>query len=174
MARLKAAPRTAEFTELRREGHELGDRNDCAVIAVAAATGVPYKAAHEALRLAGRKAKRGTPMLATEEALAALGFNLKAWTIPQQLKKVLEYGPGFRNSSITTHHPHRFHQHRKGEGTLLFRTKAHILCIKDGVNHDWSHRNSLRVISIYQVTRIADTHPDNMNSTVCKMAGRAI
>lgn len=151
MPRLKPAPKSPLFEALDNEELAKMEARDCAVIAVAAAAGVSYATAHEALRLAGRKAKAGTPMWITETALKALGFKLTVWSFQRRRDKAASYGPGFVGAHITTHQPKRFHKHWVNEGTLLFRTAGHILCVKDGVNHDWSHRNSLRVWEIYQV-----------------------
>src|SRR3546814_5698392 len=60
MPRLKPAPLAYKYKILHAYSKGFEERADCAVVAVAAAAGVSYHAAHEALRLAGRKAKRGT------------------------------------------------------------------------------------------------------------------
>src|SRR3546814_19476868 len=91
MPRLKPAPLAYKYKILHAYSKGFEERADCAVVAVAAAAGVSYHAAHEALRLAGRKAKRGTFFHTTEKAKEALGFRCVAWGMKHRQEKLDSY-----------------------------------------------------------------------------------
>ncbi|MEQ8482973.1 MAG: hypothetical protein RIB46_01285 [Pseudomonadales bacterium] len=56
----------------------VSERSDCAVVALALVTDVPYLVAHQALALSGRKPRSRTSPDVFETALGALGFEAVA------------------------------------------------------------------------------------------------
>src|SRR3546814_13098913 len=103
MPRLKPAPLAYKYKILHAYSKGFEERADCAVVAVAAAAGVSYHAAHDALRLAGRKAKRGTFFHTTEKAMEALGFRCVAWGVQRRPANINPYPD--RPPQPRTHHP---------------------------------------------------------------------
>lgn len=146
----KKQSRSETYQSINAVSKSFGERGDCAVITVATACVVSYERAHEALRLAGRKDRAGTFLCQTERAIESLGFKLRRWTSAEYVAKVHSYGK--KISCITTHHPDRFPKHW-ATGTFLFSCSGHILCVKDGVNHDWTRGRAKRVIWVHEVTK---------------------
>lgn len=140
-----------EYREARSVSDSMGERADCAVMAVAFACDVSYEKAHEALRLAGRKSREGTYPHTTRKAVESLGYRLVAWKT-DEMQEMLDSYP-FPCKTITTHHPRRCHKQWKDQGTLLFSCRSHVLCVKDGVVLDWSINRSLHVHTVYSVEK---------------------
>lgn len=72
------------FDHLKTESIARGERNDCAVIAIAAVTGATYAEAHRALAEAGRVSRDGSYPEIMRAALSALGWavrDLMAWDV---------------------------------------------------------------------------------------------
>lgn len=127
----------------------IGETNDCTVVAIAAATGLPYLTCHNAMAKRGRKDKSGSSIIETLNAISDLGFvceRVDAYAIidgyPAPHRDVLV--------SVTTHHPDRFPNHWP-KGTFLMFTRGHALCIKDGVNMDHTRGTAKRAIAIFRV-----------------------
>jgi len=154
MPRIKSEDRraTEEFHKANDAGHLLGDANNCAVIAVAVATGESYDKVHAMMLEEGRKLRRGTRMTITEKVLERLGFLLLS--LPRK-NFIDRYPAPHRNvlRSITTHHPARFNKVWADGNTYLFSTGGHILCVKNGVNHDWTKGRAKRVRVVYEVVK---------------------
>lgn len=143
-----------EYDAIRHDNARLMENNDCAVVAAAAATGAPYARVHQLMEANGRRPRRGTAMKITRTTLRALGFNL----IPVARAEFIDrYPGGHKNATcVTTHHPDRFPKIWQDGNTYLFRTKAHILCVKNGRNLDWTRGKAKRVLEIYQVLPLAE------------------
>lgn len=157
MPRIKRTSRTELYQKLNSAGDVLGEENDCAVIAVAAAASVSYEEAHKELTAQGRKPKSGTSIFQTIGALKKLGFDVKK--IPaKKLRSVIDGYPKPHNKlkNITTHHPRRFKEAWQDLATgkvLLLSCKTHICCYRDDAVNDWSINNRIHVLSIYEVTK---------------------
>lgn len=137
----------------------LKERNDCAVIAFSIVTGMSYADSHAMLKKNGRKDRKCTFIDTTYSALQEAGFRYRRWGHIKMQQMIKSY-PGVHGQflkNITTHHPARFSAQwapeLKGK-TLLFRTKKHILAVKDGKVQDWSRNCALRVVEIIEVERI--------------------
>lgn len=151
MARPAQSDASSKYSNLRAQSMAFSEGKDCAVVAVAAATGVKYEVAREALAAAGRKPGKGTYFAQTTEALAALGFV----AVPVNLREFVDtrYPARFvaARVGVTTHHPDRFPGAFRAGETFLLRTNGHILCVRDGVNHDWTRGKAKRVALMYRV-----------------------
>jgi len=151
-------PKTLEglsptFVELTRHTIAHAETNDCAVKAIAAATDAPYTTVLNALYAAGRRPRRGTPMAATEQVMQQLGFRM----VPVLMSHFIEQYPAPHHTlrSVTTHHPDRFRKVWADGQTYLLRTRSHILCVKNGVNLDWTRGKAKRAWRIYRVEKMA-------------------
>jgi mannose-6-phosphate isomerase-like protein (cupin superfamily) len=149
----KALPE--KYTELRQKSFSYGERNDCAVVALAAATDVPYEVVHKELAAKGRKKGGATFNCWTYELLYQLGFS-RADVTKQIFQEVrAKYPQRYQHRTPTVFHiTHRFPSawaHIKG--TYLIETRGHILTLKDGEVLDWSVNSSLKITAIYKIEK---------------------
>ncbi len=150
MPRPKTQGRSEVYATHLAQGRGLNEANDCAVRAVAAATGRPYDEVHALFKTAGRGDARRTPTSITWDVLKQLGFR----TEQRFSQHFIAQYPGSHArvlKSVTTHHPDRFPGAWKNGKTYLMFTPGHILAVVDGVNHDWTRGKALRAQIIFEV-----------------------
>lgn len=123
---------THTYEALRSEARALGERNDCAVKALAVALGVGYATAHAALARAGRKPGRSTPTWMTDAAARSLGFLLV------DHKSAVKRRLGVRSKNMTVRQLSQRPDILKAFGPCLIRVRGHIMGARDGVIHDWA------------------------------------
>lgn len=111
----------------------LKETKDCAVKAIALATGVHYVDVHSLMASKGRKPRKGTLNHITYAALRHLGF-------------VYESVP-FRSKTIRT--LEREFKYRPG--TYLVWVNRHILVLKDGHILDWTQGRQHRIKRVEQI-----------------------
>lgn len=147
MPAAKKLPTIAEYEALNRDGS--GEKKNCGVIAIAAATGAPYAKVKELLAAQGRKDGGSTYYGWTANVMRQLGFGL----IERSAKSFTDRYPGSHALArcVTTHHPDRYSKVWTDGKTYLLRGNRHILCVKDGRNLDWTRGKSMRVREIYEV-----------------------
>ncbi len=150
MPRPKKVQPTMVYTSMRSAGDQMGERNDCAVIALAIVCGVSYEKAWSTLNELGRRKRGGTFRFHTLQAIKSLGKRLERVHLADM---IASYPKPHRNvlKSVTTHHPARFPKAWKDGRTYLIFTSTHALAVQDGVCHDWSASNALRVEEIFEV-----------------------
>lgn len=113
---------------------QYGERNDCAVKAVAIATGTDYRTVHALMKKHGRRDRKGTPVPITFKVLKELGF--KTVAVPPKARTVKTIAPTLTG------------------GAYLVRTAGHILAVRDGKAEDWTEGRRHRVQEVYRVERI--------------------
>lgn len=147
--RRKDATRPVAFTEMHKISKALGERNDCAVKAVAFAASVPYQEAHRVLQELGRKNRGRTYNHLIYDALRILG---KQWRRVPPSSIIKQY-PGRHKNKVylTTHHPARFRQVWKNGRTYLAFIRGHVLCIRDGEVLDWTVGRSFRIVDLVEI-----------------------
>ncbi len=141
----------APYKQVRAGSEHHKEKADCAVVAVAAAAGIPYTEAHALMAAEGRKPRRGTPMFITGSVLAQLGFKMVRVSSSSFIQRYPKAHQILRN--VTTHHPDRFNHIWKDGNTYMFRTRRHILTVRNGVNCDWTRGTAKRVEEIYLITK---------------------
>lgn len=146
MARIKKTEVSEIYSRARQEQDAVGDKNDCAVIAIHAATGVPVEVVRRKLSELGRKVGKGTFKYRILQAIAELGFNATKVDLKQLIK--LYPAPHNNLKNVTSHHPRRFPKVFE-TGNYIFFSSDHVWNVKDGENHDWSRNAALRVRSGY-------------------------
>ena len=124
---------TRLFYKVKRESKLAGEFMDCAVIAVAIATGLPYKEVHKEFTKAGRKPRRRTKNTITLAVLESLGYKLKERTIKAK-------------TVITA-------ERELKRGVYLIRVRGHILACKAGEIHDWTKDRRHRIIEVNRVIK---------------------
>lgn len=133
---------------------ELGETNDCVVIAITLLTGKPYEVVHKALKAQGRKDKKGTGHAVWSEAVADLGFKAEEYDLPSQVSSY----PGCHGillSNVTSFHPKRFPEYFPSSmPDLLCITARHGFAMMGGETKDWSHEKYLRIKSTYKITKV--------------------
>lgn len=151
MARIKKECRSQSdvYKSINSVSKELGEKQDCTVIALTIASGLTYEVVHAMLKNAGRKERGGFRLrYKLDNILPQIG--IKATKVDQ--RTIIDQYPGCHKNlkSITSHHPDRFNAVWP-EGTYLMFTDGHVLAIKDGVNHDWSKGRALRCEALYKI-----------------------
>jgi hypothetical protein len=126
------------MTAFRRDlyaglGTARDDRADCAVRALAIATGRPYAEVQRDLARAGRVRHAPTDVLGTVARVAeSYGGRLWAPFRPLALRRFMA-GAG-----------------RRGNWAIFTDTGRHLFAARDGTIHDWDYRPGLRVYSAWQ------------------------
>ena len=130
------------FKALDKASSAMGETNDCAVKALAAATENQYPDAHKALKVFGRRNRKGTYFShMTKPAVKSLGY---------QLTEV----KGHKGVTIN-----RIPSHLDSSKTYLIQTARHILCVKNGQVVDWTAGRRHRVKSVHIVEATQEPAP---------------
>lgn len=138
-----------KYTQMKKDSAKLGERNDCAVFALALAGRVSYVDAHKALKRWGRRPKGGTHSWMWMKAGPDLGLNMEQqkYKTKDLLKSEIPLQPN--GSRYTT----------KTIGKLLKRgyylcySRTHAFAVINGVVHDWSAERRLQVQGVVKVTK---------------------
>ena len=139
------APRSdrnrAEFDALVAEAEAMQEDNDCAVKAVALATGKTYGEAHAALADAGREHGKATSRDMLHSALAALGYV----ALPYDERAIIADFPGVHATlkGLTTRLCWR---HRRTDRDVELREARRAKPICDGKTCDYSQGRAMRVV----------------------------
>jgi hypothetical protein len=136
------------YQEIRDNSKSFNEKNDCTVVAVAAATGVRYSVAHQEMSNAGRKRHKGAKPDLVLKALKELGFKTKKVTIKQIQKS---YPPKYRPNTLTPSQVRMLQDVWKNGKTYVCFTSSHALTVVDGEVADWSDGRCHRITSLYEV-----------------------
>lgn len=150
MPRPTAQGRSEVYHQHSAHRRALNEHNDCAVRAVAAATGRAYDEVHALFRAAGRRDAAGTPINITRHVLKLLGYEMR-YVYTQDIISQYPSNHARVLKSVTTHHPDRFNKVWANGKTYFMFTPGHILAVVNGVNHDWTRGHALRAISLYEM-----------------------
>lgn len=149
----KSVGKSEQYLNHKEKAQSLGEKADCAVRAIAVACNVPYETAHAKLCELGRRHGRATHTTEIRSAICELGGRVQEYSFKQYREMVAQYpGKHCMKQYITTHHPDRFPKVWRDGKTYLFFTRGHVLCIKDGVNHDWTRGRSMKVTHIWEIS----------------------
>ena len=126
-------------TELQRvtdASNEMNERNDCAVRAVAHASGVEYHKIHSMFRTNGRRTRGRTFNHISDAVMSTLKMEVRDIT-----STVRRYGKTIRTA-----------QQYLTRGTYIVFTRGHMLCIKGGEVMDWADGRQHRIKQVLEVT----------------------
>jgi len=165
MAKIKSVKMDSAYAALDSASNDRSEKNDCAVKAVAAATGESYTTVHDMMMLLGRVDGKGTCTAIIHKAIRKLGYKcvdsdgetVDAYSCEPFATEYFtdQYpGAGKKLKSVTTHHPDRYPNCPVWKGrTFLMLTAGgrHIVCIRDGVNIDWTRGKAQRAVKIWEV-----------------------
>lgn len=115
--------------------------NDCAVKAIALATGKGYDEIHKLLKKMGRRDRGTTQRDVIYCALQRLGAGVKGTPKPAKTILTLE-------RTLTK---------KRDLKTYLVETDGHILCVKGGIPLDWTRGRRNRIRKMFEV--VLDTDP---------------
>ena len=127
-----------KYRQLEKAAAERGEHNDCAVKALALATGHCYNVAQVALQLEGRKDKCGTYPAQTWAATEALGFKTR------EVWNAWESERGMTVRTVGQQFP---------KGTFYVHVAGHILTMRDGEVEDWTRGSRRKVKRVVEVTK---------------------
>ena len=123
------------YESLARVGQKYyQDTNFCTVIAVATVLNQSFGKARYKMQKAGRVHKKGTYANLYHAVIKRSGYDLN-------------YISGFEG-----HHVKTMGQ-KLGQGTYLIQVRGHVLAMVDGKINDWSEGRSLRVKTVFKVTK---------------------
>ena len=128
-----------EYSDAKSYSAAIGEKNDCAVVAVSLTRRVPYQEAHDILKILGRRRGRSTPVVITSQAVNCLGFKIK------EIKNC-------RQSNGSRYTPRTIGQRLKC-GYYLCRVRKHIFAVVNGNVLDWSAGSCQRITNVYKVVR---------------------
>lgn len=127
-----------KYSAIRKASDKRGERNDCAVVAVSIAGRVPYNKAHDALRLAGRKNRKGTQRWQTKAALETIGCTYEVTEAPRQPN-------GSRYTAKTIGNGFK-------RGFYLVFYRGHVAAMVNGKIEDWTDDRNHRVQEVWKIT----------------------
>ena len=113
----------------------IGEAQDCAVHAIALATGTHYRVVHAALEKHGRKHRRGTSVDTMRKALRELGWTIAtstSWTPRVSIQLAAKVA----------------------EPRAIALTRSHALAIRDGNVLDWTAERRHRVYAVWNLARV--------------------
>jgi len=112
--------------QLAAKSKSFGEKNDCAVLAVAVVCNASYEEAHATLKRLGRKDGKGTPVEVIFAAVRALGCHVT-------------FGDRINHNGRNMQ---RLTVRRVGaaipKGRWLVLCRGHVLAVKDGEVMDWT------------------------------------
>ena len=152
MARIAKVGKSEVFAAHVSAGQTINERGDCAVRAVAALTDTSYEVVHAIMARRGRKHGEGTGWAIIWATIEELGFTIAV----RNPTSFIQRYPGSHAAalkSVTTHHPDRFPDVWKDGKRYMISTRAHVLAVVNGVNHDWTRGKAKRAIKIYEIVR---------------------
>ena len=142
-----------KYKELCEASTRIGEENDCAVFAVAAACNVPYWKAHVALSESGRINKDGASFIMMMKAARKLGYNMQY--CPQLIYDVqneLYTEHGVNNNWFS---PHLLANRKLEtlEGNYIFTVRNHTMACIDSEIQDYTKTKRRKVNMIFRVTK---------------------
>lgn len=158
---------TEIFKTVQEHTRAFGEKNDCAVKAVAIATKTDYATVHALFKKLGRKSRQGTYAFITLRALKELGYDVKEIYMPHDARRLAESAstsetadfvrrviskyPKFYNAKkFTVNQLESFSEAWSHIENALVVVRGHVLAYQDGLVHDWTKgkKNAIESIMI--------------------------
>lgn len=117
----------------QRDSNRLNENNDCAVVAVAMATGHSYSEVHPVFTDYGRRHRRASRADWKIGALTTLGFHAREVEFSSKTPVTLA--------------------RELANGTYLVKVRSHVMCIKEGQILDCANAARRRIRKVYEVYR---------------------
>ena len=145
------------YEQVHKESESISERNDCAVKAVALATGVPYKEVHSLMARYGRKHRCGTKMSTTKAVLKQLGieFSEDDFEYPVYYRnKKFDIGAGC-TTTVRTQHSYStktIHKALPKRGRYLVFSRSHMSAFVNGKLEDWAENRRKIVVAVLKIS----------------------
>jgi hypothetical protein len=151
MGQIKKVAYADRYLELKEASMAAGEKNDCAVVAVATVAGIEYNEALELMTKAGRKPRDGTFISVTKEVLESLDIKIKLVDKRKYLRRCKTF-PKAEPKNITSHSFRRFPDawHDLHPTCLAFTTD-HVFAVINSQNVDYSVNRKIRITQLYEV-----------------------
>lgn len=133
-----------KYEKVKQERNAKGfgyECSDCSVLSLAIVCRTDYATAHEAMRKAGRKDRRGAFTYQSVNALHSLGFKAEFLDVEAIRRR---HGSGITYKTVGKYIP---------KGYYLVRVKGHIAACVNGVIEDWADGRKHRIKDIIKVTK---------------------
>lgn len=124
------------YTDIIYEAEDLGEHNDCTVIALSIATNTPYSQMRDMLKDFGRKPGARMKHNSFMDAVYAL-INPS----PKIIKPRKANGGKYTPVTIGRYY---------SKGTYLCFTSGHVFCLKDGEVQDWTAGRRHRILEMIE------------------------
>jgi len=128
----------AEWKSVCRLSKRLNESKDCAVIAVAIATGVNYMSVHCLMTSKGRKPRKSTLNTITYATLKHFGFRGEKVSYRSKTVRTLE------------------REFKNRPGTYLVWVRGHVFALKEGHILDWTKGRQHRIKRVERIRSIYD------------------
>lgn len=115
----------------------MNEANDCSVLALSMSCRTTYEAAHTALKIAGRRDRRGVYPEHIKHATKTLGFTLGPVIRPKQAN-----GSKYTPRTIAEQFP---------AGRYLAYSRGHVFALVDGEVRDWHKGRKYHIIKVQEV-----------------------
>lgn len=132
------------YIDAKNEADKRGERNDCAVKALAIAAGMPYGVAHLLFKKYGRKDRRGTRRYITKLVVNYLKEHHGFTSIPLRDPRKAD-GSRFTMKTIGQ---------RYYRGRYLVFVSGHVAAMIDGKIEDWTEGRRHRVTEIWSLEQV--------------------
>lgn len=123
------------YNDMQITRDQINEKNDCGVVALALAGGIPYLEANRVLALYGRKPKASTFLYQIHEGLSHIGLVYEEIDLPKEttLRALSRSAWAYK-------------------GIYLVFTASHVACMRDGMLIDWAIDTQRRITNLYKIT----------------------
>ena len=141
----------SEFDNVSKKSNSLKETNDCALIATAIATDVPYEQVHEMYKKAGRRKGSGVTEMKMKMVLDALGFKVTV-TRPKQKIPRTRRGTGEKYFHEKNYTWKSILKHTVKNRIYILQSRNHAAAVKNNVVEDYSV-GKRRVNSLWEIEK---------------------
>lgn len=147
------------FSQLMADSKNAGETNDCTVKAVAVACGVDYTDAHNAMRRAGRKSRRGAYKESTEKAVKSLGCTMEKIVTTEWCYRTSRWtadATALKNNGFGKTIKTAMGRNVDKNAHFIIFTRGHAVGATGGQIHDWTDGRQHRIKQVWKITRPTD------------------
>jgi hypothetical protein len=148
MAKVSEEKRHEEYIKMRKRGDDVGDTNDCSVIATALATDISYDDSRKLYKDVGRKDGRGVSCLQIDRAMDRLFSGHRVKSKRYETEDMLPLYESIHAKTLTFNNVSKVLDREK---KYVVVGVDHMVAFKDGRIADWSEGTKRHVKNIYEI-----------------------
>jgi len=148
MARVSEERRHGEYVKMRKRGDDVGDTNDCSIIATALAADISYDDSRELYKAVGRKDGKGVSYLQIDRAMDRLSSGHRVKSKKYEIEDMLPLYESIHAKTLTFNNITRV---LRRDTKYIVIGVAHMVAFKDGRIADWSEGTKQHVKDIYEI-----------------------